>query len=62
MATRTAAIATLLDGDQAGMRLSVSDDVVSGSLGRQALLDRNVAREAAGSEAGHSGRAVHPGR
>jgi xanthine dehydrogenase accessory factor len=45
---RTAAIATLLDGDQAGTRLSVSDDVVSGSLGRQALLDRNVAREAAG--------------
>jgi xanthine dehydrogenase accessory factor len=38
----------LLDGEQAGARLSVSDDVVSGSLGRQALLDRNVAREAAG--------------
>jgi xanthine dehydrogenase accessory factor len=45
---RTAAVATLLDADQAGARLSVTDDVVSGSLGRQLLLDRNVAREAAG--------------
>jgi len=45
---RTAAIATLLDGGQAGARLSVIDDVVTGSMGRQPLLDRNVAREAAG--------------
>jgi xanthine dehydrogenase accessory factor len=45
---RTAAVATLLDAGQAGARLSVIDDVVSGSMGRQPLLDRNVAREAAG--------------
>ena len=45
---RTAAVATLLDGAQAGARLSVVDDAVSGSMRRQALLDRNVAREAAG--------------
>jgi xanthine dehydrogenase accessory factor len=47
-AGRTAAVATLLDGPEAGARLSVIDDVVVGSMGRQALLDRNVAREAAG--------------
>jgi xanthine dehydrogenase accessory factor len=45
---RTAAVATLLDGAEAGARLSVIDDQVVGSMGRQALLDRNVAREAAG--------------
>ena len=45
---RTAAVATLLDTGQAGARLSVIDDVVTGSMGRQPLLDRNVAREAAG--------------
>jgi xanthine dehydrogenase accessory factor len=45
---RTAAVATLLDGPQAGSRLSVIDDEVVGSMGRQVLLDRNVAREAAG--------------
>ncbi len=45
---RTAAVATLLDGDEAGGRLAVVDDLVSGSLGRHQLLDRNVARESAG--------------
>jgi xanthine dehydrogenase accessory factor len=45
---RTAAVATLLDGPEAGARLSVVDDAVLGSMHRQALLDRNVAREAAG--------------
>src|SRR3984885_5504950 len=47
-AGRTAAVATLLDGPEAGARLSVIDDVVVGSMGRQALLDGNVAREGGG--------------
>ncbi|HEX5192806.1 MAG TPA: XdhC/CoxI family protein [Solirubrobacteraceae bacterium] len=45
---RTAAVATLLDGAEAGARLAIVDDAVVGGLGRQQLLDRNVAREAAG--------------
>jgi xanthine dehydrogenase accessory factor len=44
----TAAVATLLDGPEAGSRLAVVQDTVLGSLRRQRLLDRNVAREAAG--------------
>jgi xanthine dehydrogenase accessory factor len=45
---RTGAVATLLDGPQAGARLAVVQESVLGGLGRQELLDRNVAREAAG--------------
>jgi xanthine dehydrogenase accessory factor len=45
---RTAAVATLLEGDDAGARLAVVDGETIGSLGRLKLLDRNVAREAAG--------------
>lgn len=45
---RAAAVATLLDGPQAGSRLAVTEETVSGTLGRQELLDRNVARESAG--------------
>ncbi|MGH2910399.1 MAG: XdhC family protein, partial [Solirubrobacteraceae bacterium] len=45
---RTAAVATLLEGDDAGARLAVVDGETIGSLGRLELLDRNVAREAAG--------------
>jgi xanthine dehydrogenase accessory factor len=44
----TAAVATLLDGDQAGARLAVIGETFTGTLGRQELLDRNVARESAG--------------
>src|ERR1700735_3467266 len=47
-AGRTAAVATLLDGPEAGARMSVIDDVVVGSMGRQALLDRHDGREAGG--------------
>ncbi|HET9104210.1 MAG TPA: XdhC family protein [Solirubrobacteraceae bacterium] len=47
-AGRPAAVATLLDGEQAGRRLAVADGVVTGSLGDTPLLDRNVARETAG--------------
>ena len=42
------AVATLLDGETAGARLAIVDDEPTGGLGREALLDRNVAREAAG--------------
>jgi xanthine dehydrogenase accessory factor len=45
---RTVAVATLLDGPTAGARLAVLDDQVIGSLHSTDLLDRNVAREAAG--------------
>jgi xanthine dehydrogenase accessory factor len=45
---RTAAVATLLDGDSAGRRLAVIDDTLIGSLGDTELLDRNVTREAQG--------------
>ncbi len=45
---RTVAVATLLDGPTAGARLAVLDDQVIGSLRSTDLLDRNVAREAAG--------------
>jgi len=45
---RPAAVATLLEGEHAGARLAVVDGEPVGSLGPLALLDRNVAREAAG--------------
>jgi xanthine dehydrogenase accessory factor len=45
---RPSAVATLLDGPTAGARLAVVDGEPQGALGREALLDRNVAREAAG--------------
>jgi xanthine dehydrogenase accessory factor len=45
---RAVAIATLLGGRTAGARLAVIDDKVTGSLGGEELLDRNVAREARG--------------
>ena len=43
-----AAVATLVDGPQAGARLAVTGDEVIGSLRGPALLDRNVTREALG--------------
>jgi xanthine dehydrogenase accessory factor len=45
---RPAAVATLLEGVDAGSRLAVVDEEAIGSLGSLELLDRNVAREAAG--------------
>jgi xanthine dehydrogenase accessory factor len=45
---RPAAIATLLDGETAGARLAIVDGSATGELGRTALLDRNVTREAQG--------------
>ena len=42
------AVATLLDGPTAGARMAVIANRVIGSLGGPELLDRNVAREAAG--------------
>jgi xanthine dehydrogenase accessory factor len=45
---RSAAVATVLEGEDAGARLAVLDGDVVGSLGRLELLERNVAREAAG--------------
>lgn len=45
---RPSAVATLLEGEHAGARLAVVDEEPVGSLGPLALLDRNVAREAAG--------------
>jgi xanthine dehydrogenase accessory factor len=45
---RPAAVATLLEGAGAGARLAVVDGETVGSLGPLQLLDRNVAREAAG--------------
>ena len=45
---RPAAVATALDGANAGSRLAVIGDEVFGSLGGGELLDRNVAREASG--------------
>src|SRR5690606_22524921 len=47
-AGRPAALATLLDGDQAGAKLAVTADGVVGSLGVTDLLDHSVAREARG--------------
>jgi xanthine dehydrogenase accessory factor len=43
-----AALATLLDGPQAGAKLAVIGDQTIGSLGGPELLDRSVARDAAG--------------
>jgi xanthine dehydrogenase accessory factor len=45
---RPAAVATLLEGEDAGARLAVVDGETVGSLGRLELLGRNVAREATG--------------
>jgi xanthine dehydrogenase accessory factor len=45
---RSAAVATLIDGDSAGRRLAVIENTLIGSLGDTELLDRNVAREAQG--------------
>jgi xanthine dehydrogenase accessory factor len=45
---RPAAVATLLEGPDAGSRLAVVDEEAIGSLGSLELLDRNVTREAAG--------------
>lgn len=45
---RRAAIATLLDGPQAGAKLAVVDDEPIGSLRGPALLDRSVGRDAQG--------------
>jgi xanthine dehydrogenase accessory factor len=45
---RPAAVATLLDGEQAGARLTVTEDTVTGTLAGSELLDRNVTREALG--------------
>jgi xanthine dehydrogenase accessory factor len=42
------AIATALDGDQAGARLAIIDDQLVGSLRGPHLLDHNVARETRG--------------
>jgi xanthine dehydrogenase accessory factor len=47
-AGRPTAIATLLDGPSAGARLAIVDAAAHGSLRHAELLDRNVAREAAG--------------
>jgi xanthine dehydrogenase accessory factor len=46
--SRPAAVATLLDGDQAGARLTVTEETVTGALRGTDLLDRNVTREARG--------------
>ena len=48
LAGRPSAIATLLDGETAGARLAIVDGRSHASLDREVLLDRNVAREAAG--------------
>jgi xanthine dehydrogenase accessory factor len=45
---RPAAVATVLEGAHAGSRLAVVDEEAIGTLGPLELLDRNVAREAAG--------------
>jgi xanthine dehydrogenase accessory factor len=45
---RPAAVATLIDGEQAGARLTVTEETVTGTMGGPDLLDRNVSREAQG--------------
>ncbi|HTU31086.1 MAG TPA: XdhC family protein [Solirubrobacteraceae bacterium] len=45
---RPAAVATLLEGPDAGSRLAIVEEEAIGSLGSLPLLDCNVAREAAG--------------
>ena len=45
---RPAAVATLVDGPEAGARLAVAGEDIVGSLRGPALLDRNVTREALG--------------
>lgn len=47
-AGRPAGLATLLDGARAGAKLALVDGDPTGSLGRGALLDRNVAQDLAG--------------
>ncbi|MGH2963307.1 MAG: XdhC family protein [Solirubrobacterales bacterium] len=47
-AGRPAALATLLDGEDAGAKLAVLEDRVAGSLATTELLDRTVEREARG--------------
>jgi xanthine dehydrogenase accessory factor len=46
---RPAAVGTLLDGPHIGARLAVVDRELHGSFGDTRLLDRNVARDVAGS-------------
>jgi xanthine dehydrogenase accessory factor len=59
---RPAAIATLLDGDEAGAKLYVDAEGSVGTLGGPALLDSNVAQEARGltSQGRSSVRAFGP--
>ncbi|MFN8202860.1 MAG: XdhC/CoxI family protein [Solirubrobacteraceae bacterium] len=45
---RRAAIATLLDGEQAGAKLALIDGTLMGTLGGPELLDHNVARDLVG--------------
>jgi len=45
---RPAAVATLLDGEQAGRKMYVDDERRVGSLGGPSLLEKNVEREARG--------------
>jgi xanthine dehydrogenase accessory factor len=47
-AGRPVAVATLLDGEQAGARLAVTDQLLTGSMRGTDLFDRNVTREAQG--------------
>ncbi|MBS1888188.1 MAG: XdhC family protein [Actinobacteria bacterium] len=55
-AGRPVAIATLLDGPQAGRKLAVIDRTVLGGFGGPELLDHSVARDAEGMLAqGHTG-------
>jgi len=55
-AGRPVAIATLLDGERAGRKLALIDGAVEGGFGGPELLDRSVARDAAGMLArGRSG-------
>lgn len=55
-AGRPVAIATLLDGPQAGQKLAVIDGVLDGGFGGPDLLDRSVSRDAEGMLAqGRSG-------
>jgi xanthine dehydrogenase accessory factor len=45
---RPAAVATLIDGEKAGARLAVTEEIVAGTMGASDLFDRNVTREALG--------------
>jgi xanthine dehydrogenase accessory factor len=48
LAGAPAAVATLLDGERAGRRMTLVDDRVRGGFGHTPLLDRTVARELRG--------------